>query len=212
MNKNFVSEMNFDLIKKYDNPFVITFCGLPGCGKTDIARSLSKELKIYLLSNDYVRNYYYQLTKDYSEDKRIEIDNLVSNINKERLNKIIENNISFIYDKCFNKQEDYDNLYNKIGDKYKIIKIKIKSDDINNITTILNRNMNYEKKYDGVIGDNVEYLSSFDEKTYYEIKNRIPVMLEDSYFDLIIDNGEYSINNILNLILSILDDKSLNKF
>ena len=58
----------------YDKPFIVTFSGLPECGKTEIARELSKDLKIYLLSNDYVRNYFYQFTTNYSEENRIKIE------------------------------------------------------------------------------------------------------------------------------------------
>ena len=188
MEKDFVNEMNFDLVKKYSKPFVITFIGLPGCGKTQLARTLSKKLNIFLLSNDYIRNYYYQLTQDYSEEKRLEIQDKVEKINKERLKKIVDNKVSFVFDKCFNKKEDYDKLNELLDNNYEVIKIKINSKDEDNINNIINTKMDYNKIYEGVIGDNVEYLSSFSKEDYYDIKERIPISLDDSYADYVINN------------------------
>ncbi len=48
--------------------------------------------------------------------------------------------------------------------------------------------MDYNKIYEGVIGDNVEYLSSFSKEDYYDIKERIPISLDDSYADYVINN------------------------
>lgn len=188
MERDFVSEMNFENVNNYNKPFVITFISMPGSGKTDIARTLSQELKVFLLSNDYIRNYYYQLTKDYSEEKRLEIQDKVDNINKERLNKLISNKISFVYDKCFNNEDDYNKLYDILGDNYNVIKIKINSDDVDNIDRIKDTVMDYNKVYEGVIGDNVEYLSSYPEDVYYQIKERIPVLLKDFYADYLIND------------------------
>lgn len=42
------------------------------------------------------------------------------------------------------------------------------------------------KVIDGVLGDNTKYESSYDENTYYEIKKRKKIELDDSYFDYII--------------------------
>ncbi len=102
MSRDFINEMNLEEVKKYERPFVITFVALPGSGKTEIARELSKKLKIYLLANDYIRNYYYQFTKDYSEEKRTTIENKVKEIQIERIKKLVDNKVSFILDECFN--------------------------------------------------------------------------------------------------------------
>ena len=49
--KDFIKEMNAEISKviKYKNPCVIALSGYPGSGKTEIARTLSKELGIFLL-------------------------------------------------------------------------------------------------------------------------------------------------------------------
>ena len=101
--KNFIKEMNSEIRKviKFKKPCLIALSGYPGSGKTDIARTLSKELGIFLLSNDYVRNYYYQFTKDYSEEKRLEIESKVSSINSLRLKMLLGTRTSFVFDRDF---------------------------------------------------------------------------------------------------------------
>ena len=198
--KDFLQEMPIKLANKYKKPFVITFCCLPGSGTTDIARVLSKKLKIYLLSNDYVRNYYYQFCDDYSEENRLKINDMVHDINNKRLLKLVNNDVSFVFDRCMNKEEDYQKLKELLTDKYDIIRIKIVSNDIDNINKIHSREMDYNKKYDGVIGDNVEYLSNFPDNVYYEIKERIPMLLDDASIDFIIKNNDDEIENIIEYI------------
>ena len=173
----------------YDRPFIVTFSGLPECGKTEIARELSKDLKIYLLSNDYVRNYFYQFTTDYSEENRKKIEQQVRRINLYRITKLLLTGTSFAYDKDFNTEEQFKIL--QIAKKIRnmdLIKIKVNSNDEDNLNRIAARVMDYSKIYDGVIGDKVEYLSSYPEEVYYQIKNRKPQLLPDDFFDYIVDS------------------------
>lgn len=173
----------------YDRPFIVTFSGLPECGKTEIARELSKDLKIYLLSNDYVRNYFYQFTTDYSEENRKKIEQQVRRINLYRITKLLLTGTSFAYDKDFNTEEQFKIL--QIAKKIRnmdLIKIKVNSNDEDNLNRIAARVMDYSKIYDGVIGDKVEYLSSYSEEVYYQIKNRKPQLLPDDFFDYIVDS------------------------
>lgn len=69
-----------------------------------------------------------------------------------------------------------------------LIKIKVNSNDEDNLNRIATRVMDYSKIYDGVIGDKVEYLSSYPEEVYYQIKNRKPQLLPDDFFDYIVDS------------------------
>ena len=173
----------------YDRPFIVTFSGLPECGKTEIARELSKDLKIYLFSNDYVRNYFYQFTTDYSEENRKKIEQQVRRINLYRITKWLLTGTSFAYDKDFNTEEQFKIL--QIAKKIRnmdLIKIKVNSNDEDNLNRIAARVMDYSKIYDGVIGDKVEYLSSYSEEVYYQIKNRKPQLLPDDFFDYIVDS------------------------
>ena len=189
--KNFIKEMNSEIRKviKFKKPCLIALSGYPGSGKTDVARTLSKELGIFLLSNDYVRNYYYQFTTDYSEEKRLEIESKVSSINNLRLKILLGTSTSFVYDRDFNLKEDFDKfqMLSKIL-RMKLIKIKVNSTDSHNLEEIKRMNMDYNIVYPGVIGDNVEYQSTFDEGTYYQIKMRKPHSLPDDFYDFVINN------------------------
>lgn len=191
MNKEFIKEMNREISKvtTYKTPCVIILSGDPFCGKTELARTLSKELEIFLLSSDYIRNYYYQFTDDYSEEKRLEIEDVVNNINQFRLDKLLNTRTSFVYDRDFNKREEFEKI-KEYTDSYgfQLIKIKVDSTDSHNLEEIRKVVMDYNKIYPGVIGDKIEYQSSFDDETYYRIKMRKPHDLSDEFFDFVINN------------------------
>jgi cytidylate kinase len=196
---DFKSEICQDINKvtQYDKPFIITFSGLPECGKTMIARQLSKDLGIFLLSNDYVRNYFYQFTKEYNEEIRKEIERKVKKINLYRLKKLLMTRTSFVYDRDFNIEEQY-KILDIIGKlvHMDLIKIKVNSTDEENLKRIKNRNMDYNKIYEGVIGDKVEYLSSYPEEEYYKIKSRKPQMIPDEFFDYVLDSENFCIESL----------------
>lgn len=200
MDKNFIAEMNLAGLKEYRKPFIITFVALPGSEKTNIARELSKSLKIYLLSNDYIRNYYYQFTNNYSEETRLEIEDKVKEIQEQRIQLLIDHNLSFILDKCLNNVESYEELKKRVGENYHIIRVKVNSTDSINIKNISNIKMDYNFNYEGVIGDNVEYRSSFPKDVYYQIKERIPILVSDDEVDFVI-NDMSQIEDIKNYIL-----------
>ena len=209
--KNFIKEMNCEIDKviKFKKPCLIALSGYPGSGKTFIARTLSKELGIFLLSNDYVRNYYYQFTEDYSEEKRLEIEDKVSSINNLRLKILLDTRTSFVYDRDFNLKEDFDKfeMVSKIL-RMKLIKIKVNSSDFHNLEEIKKITMDYNKVYPGIIGDKVEYQSSFDEETYYQIKMRKPHSLPDDFYDFVInnDNNQYFNEQVKTMVKALNDD------
>lgn len=191
MDKNFRKEMDSEVKKviKYKKPCIVALSGYPFCGKTPVARTLSKELGIFLLSNDYVRNYYYQFTKDYSEEKRLEIEKKVSKINNFRLQKLLSTRTSFVFDRDFNLESDF-TKFEKLSKllRMQLIKIKVKATDAHNLEELKKAVMDYDKIYPLVIGDKVEYQSPFDEETYYQIKERKPHNLPDEFYDFVIDN------------------------
>lgn len=191
LDKSFIKEMGSEISKviKYKKPCVIALSGYPGSGKTEIARTLSKDLGIFLLSNDYVRNYYYQFTTDYSEEKRLEIESKVSRINNFRLLMLLGTRTSFVYDRDFNLEHDFEKIerLSKVL-RMKLIKVKVNSTDTHNLEEIKRITMDYNEVYPDVIGDNVEYQSSFDEETYYQIKIRKPHSLPDDFYDFVINN------------------------
>lgn len=189
MKKNFVREMDIKKAIKYENPTIITLSGLPGSGKTTVAKELSKRFGLFVLSNDYIRNYYFVKFADDSE-KNKEIPKLVARINKKRLVKLLINKRSFIIDADLNTKERVEK-YKKIADlfKYNIIKIKLEStNDEENIRRIESRIMDYNYVDNDVVGDNVNYSSSYTCDTYFQIKEAKPQEIEPVYFDFIIEN------------------------
>ena len=96
---------------------------------------------------------------------------------------------SRIFDADLNTCEKFQRFI-KISDmfNYELIKIKLNSNDDNNIDRILKRVMDYDMFDYNVIGDNVHYSSSYDRDTYYDIKSRKPQYIDDNYFDYVIDN------------------------
>lgn len=203
MVKNFIKEMNIKCATKYKNPAIITLSGLPGSGKTTVAKELSKCFGLFVLSNDYIRNYYFVKFED-DQEKQLKIPRIVARINKERLIKLLINRRSLIIDANLNTLESISKI-EKIASlfKYSVIKIKIDSkNDEENIRRIENRIMNYNYKDANVIGDNVNYSTSYDQDMYYQIKKGKPEMLEPTYFDFIIENNsdlEKLNNNIENV-------------
>jgi len=188
MERNFVKEMNYSQVLKYKKPCIITLSGLPGSGKTTLAQEISRKLKIYLLSNDYIRNHY-SLTKYYNEEQKAHIQSIILKINSERIYKLLLHHVSFVLDMGFNAKEQFDKfvLISKLL-KYELIKIKINSSDEDNINRIGQRIFDLNTKDDNIVGDNISYSCSYPSSIYYEIKERKPPMLDGVNFDYIIDN------------------------
>lgn len=189
MEKNFVEEMEREAVrvKEYIPPIAILITADAGAGKFELARKLSRELSVYLLSNDYIRNYYYQLAEDTSEKTRLDIQDKVSEVNNERLKFLISHRISFVYDHNVNNIDCYEEIHQKLhNNSFKKFKIRIHSDDNYNIKMIHDRKMDYERKDESVIGDNAFYVSNFSEEVYWQIKQRKEITLDDSWFDYVI--------------------------
>ncbi len=187
---DFAKDMKLDNIKKYSNPFVIIITGYDGENKLKLARDLSKKLKIFLLSNDYVRNYYLTNGLDYKN-----VQDKVKDINDKRISILKNNQLSFVYDMNFNNKD----CFEKVND-YNVVKIRLYTDDNKNVKSIMLRKYEPDKIIDEVLGDNTKYESAYDENTYYEIKERKKITLDDSYFDYIIreeDSLDEKINNIV---------------
>lgn len=187
--KNFVEEMEREVgrVKEYIPPIAILITADAGAGKFELARKLSKDLSIYLLSNDYVRNYFYQLAKETSEDTRLDIQDKVSEVNNERLDFLISHRISFVYDHNIHNMDCYEQIHKKLHNhSFKKFKIRIHSDDNYNIKAIRDRKMDYNRKDKAVIGDSVFYAGNFSEEVYWQIKQKQEITLNDSWFDFII--------------------------
>ena len=193
-----------DRAEKYDKPFIIIISGNPGSGKTLLAWTLSKYLKIVCLSNDYIRNKIYQNVILKNEETRLEVEKLVKDTANKRLEKLFSLRTSFVYDMNVNNKNQLDEWIKYARENnYLLIKIKINSKDIDNIKRIEKRTLDYNKKDSSVIGDNTFYSNNFEEEEYYKIKARKPLELSENDFDYIIGNDEKYLDNILDLIEDI---------
>ena len=193
-----------DRAEKYDKPFIIIISGNPGSGKTLLAWTLSKYLKIVCLSNDYIRNKIYQNVILKNEETRLEVEKLVKDTANKRLEKLFSLRTSFVYDMNVNNKNQLDEWIKYARENnYQLIKIKINSKDIDNIKRIEKRTLDYNKKDSSVIGDNTFYSNNFEEEEYYKIKARKPLELSENAFDYIIGNDEKYLDNILDLIEDI---------
>lgn len=209
--KHILDKMDFDKVKLYKKPCVIVISGMPGSGKSTLSRELSKQLEIYLLSQDYIRSYYCINIEKYSEDKRLYIDSLAKKCNIQRLIKLLYNRIPFVLDTDINTKKIYDQLkLICMIFRYKLIKIKINSKDEDNIQRILNRTTGFNCVYENIIGDNVNYSTSYTQEDYYDIKKRKVPKLDNVLFDYILDNYGSNIE-FLNNIDDIIQDIKIKK-
>ncbi len=205
MIKDFINDVNYEDAKPYNPSFLVTITAYDGKRKLDFARLASSKLKIFLLSNDYVRNYY--LSKGFPSSK---VEELVRNINKQRLKLLKDNKISVVFDANFNNEESYERV---LGDGYQVIKVKIETNDVDNVREITKRNYEPSKVIKGVIGDKYQYESSYDENTYYEIKRRKQINLPDECFDYVIKDyeTEEEFNNKAVLVIGDIEKRFNNK-
>lgn len=103
-----------------EKPYIILFDAFTGMGKSTVAKIISKYDNSIILNNDEVRNF----LNDY-DDK----SNLKDNLQKYRLQKLLENNNSCIQDSCFcHNYKDKIKYYDSLGYKYYIIRIDCSED------------------------------------------------------------------------------------
>lgn len=201
--EKFIRKIQLHNIEKYQTPCLITMTGKSGSRKTLLAQQLSRELKIFLLSNDYIRTYFFEEQKM----TRSQIEKEVLRINTERLLKLIISHNSFVLDRDFNQKKELvlSNKFAKICG-YIPIHIKINSYDIANIKRIQNRKLNHSQRDLTIIGDNTSYSSPFSEADYKKINISKPRMEQDFSFDYVLDNygpEEKFIEESTNIIHSI---------
>ena len=98
------------------NPYIILFDGYTGMGKSTVAKVIAKKDNSVILNNDQVRDW----LNDYHDST-----NLKSDLQKYRLELLLKNNNSCIFDSCFchNWKENI-KYYNKLGYKYYIIRLE----------------------------------------------------------------------------------------
>ena len=99
-----------------ENPYIILFDGYTGTGKSTVAKMISKKDNSVILNNDQVRDW----LKDYNDST-----SLKEELQKYRLELLLKNNNSCIYDSCFcHNWKEKIKYYNKLGYKYYIIRLE----------------------------------------------------------------------------------------
>ena len=98
------------------NPYIILFDGYTGMGKSTVAKVIAKKDNSVILNNDQVRDW----LNDYHDST-----NLKSDLQKYRLELLLKNNNSCIFDSCFcHNWKEKIKYYNKLGYKYYIIRLE----------------------------------------------------------------------------------------
>lgn len=193
MKNKFLKEMNTSGVFKYDRPPLITLSGAPGSGKTELARELSRQLGVFVLSNDYIRNSFYNEIQGMgTEEERLKIQSFVERVNLERLLKLLFKRTPFVFDADLNSLNAYRKfeLISKIF-RYELIKIRIESSGKEeNLRRIQGRVINLDDRDMSVIGDNMRYSGSYSEADYNNTLMRKAQVLPREYFDYCIFNIE----------------------
>lgn len=206
MDKIKIRKFVLDKTTKYKVPCIITLSGLPGSGKTTCAKVLSKNLKIFIVSNDFIRILCGNSRENLDKISKKRLNRKVLLLNIRRLLKLFYNRVSVVLDSDANDISKFKKieLLTKIF-KYQIIKIKINSnDDKENISRIKNRKNDNNILDSEIIGDNIKPYS-FDKQTYYRVKLRKPQLLEDNFFDYILDNNG-NLDDYLNNLDKLVED------
>lgn len=202
MHNFFDMQLKLEKTHKYDNPHMIVFSGLPGSGKTRMSKKLSQKLEIFLLSNDYIRNYYQQRI---SSKKLVEY--IVKIVNLERMTQIIMTKNSFILDASISKQSKLKELeFFSQFIQYDLIKIRIHSNDNQqNIERVMTRKTNLTNIDKTIFGDNMEYSKTYTEEEYWRILANKQIEIDDRYFDYCITN-DGTLNEFDQKIESVITD------
>lgn len=98
------------------NPYIILFDAFTGMGKSTVASIISKIDNSVILNNDEVRDW----LNDYQDQS-----NLKEELQHLRLELLLKNNNSCIYDSCFShKWKEKKKYFDSLGYKYFIIRIE----------------------------------------------------------------------------------------
>lgn len=122
--------------KQYEIPFLILLTGEVGSGKSLVAQLLSKDLGLYLISGDYIRNIIFSITP-HTDITTPENRALVNEIALEELVYCIKNHYSSVLDRNISSQKDMDFIKDKCN--IETILIKLISSDTENIKRVEQR-------------------------------------------------------------------------
>ncbi len=175
-----ISEMELPK-KRYKNPFILTFCGYSGTGKTTFAKVLSHELEAYVVGGDHVRQILYKAPYNYDDDKNNQVTNEICN---QEIEYLIKNKISVIVDKSLSSKAEKNKLLEKFPN---LISVHLISNDEENIKRLKKKGQGikfeYKEKAYGDINDE-SGVSKNPEEIYTLIKKRKLYDLEEFDFEI----------------------------
>lgn len=119
--KDFLKEFPITKGKK-EKPYIILLDAYCGMGKTTVAKAIAEQDHSIILNNDEVRRF----LNDYQDNT-----NLKDNLQKYRLEKLLENKNSCICDSCLcHNYEDKLEYYQSLGYPYYIIRLECNEEKI----------------------------------------------------------------------------------
>jgi len=134
----------------------ILFAGVVGCSKTPISNFLSTRFNLPVLNNDAIRTEVLEDFYLFNQDEYTKRRN-------ERIQYIIENNISFIYDASVDREwKMAEELFGKYGYKFFIISINLSRDFIIKLYKTKNYTESIEKLDQLILEHNV-FLNNYKE-------------------------------------------------
>lgn len=176
---------------RYEKPFVITFCGYSGTGKTTFAKVLSHELGAYIVGGDHVRQILYKPPYNYDDNKNNQITSEICN---QEIEYLLANNIAVIVDKSLSSKEAKSRLQEKFPN---LISIHLISNDEENIKRLKEKSQGikyvYNEKAWGDVHDE-SGVTNNPEEIYALIKGRKLYDLEEFDFEI---NTLKSIENVI---------------
>lgn len=165
-------------------PYIILFDAFTGQGKSYVSEIISKLDNSIILNNDEVRNW----LNDYSDKS-----NLRNELQRYRLELLLENNNSCIMDSCFcHNWKDKKDYYDRLGYKYYIIRLKC-SDEV------------VEKRLEERIKNNDNY-SDANYNDYLWMKSNV-AHVDNNLVDYVIDtekNVEFQVKDFLSKKIDML--------
>ncbi len=166
--------------KRYQKPFIITMSGHCGSGKSYISKLLSRELSVYIISGDRIRDKILSINSNFDPQ---ELYNMKNRINIYIIKKLLENNVSIVMDRSVSSMEQL-NLVKQLTNN--AITIKLLSDDDTNKKRVVSRD-----KINPVImpiyGDYESPSDILTIEAYDEVKSRKIYDIPDILFNYEID-------------------------